>query len=72
MALKSVTLEDHFVSAGRSAIGFGIAGVWRVIHLFEGADGVAYARLVNAADRSLTKTVATGALLDRTLFRQAS
>jgi len=72
MALKSVTLEDHFVSAGRSAIGCGIAGVWRVIQLFEGADGVPYARLVNAADRTLTKTVATGALLDRTLFRHAS
>src|SRR5579871_2778627 len=72
MPSKSVTIEDHFVSAGRSAIGCGIAGMWRVIQLFEGADGVAYARLVNAADQSLTKTVATGALLDRNLFRHAT
>jgi hypothetical protein len=71
MALKSVALEDHFVSTGGSAIGRGIAGVWRVVQLFEGADGVAYARLVNGADPTLTKTVATGALLDRTLFRHA-
>jgi hypothetical protein len=72
MAVGSVTLEDHFVSAGRSAIGTSTAGVWRVVRLFEGADGVAYAMLVNAADRTLVKTVATAALLDRTLFRHAS
>lgn len=69
--MPAVALEDHFVNAGPSAIGPGSAGVWRVVQLFEGADGVAYARLVNAADRSLTKTVATAALLDRSLFRQA-
>ena len=68
----SVAIEDHFVNAGRSAIESGMAGVWRVVQLFEGADGVPYARLVNAADRSLTKTVATAALLDRSLFRHAS
>ena len=70
--MTSVALEDHFVNAGPSAIEPGIAGVWRVVQLFEGADGVAYAKLVNAADRSLTKTVAAAALLDRTLFRHAS
>ena len=68
----SVALEDHFVNAGRSAIGPGTAGVWRVVQLFEGADRVAYAKLVNVADRSLTKTVAIAALLDRSLFRHAS
>jgi hypothetical protein len=67
--MTSVALEDHFVNAGRSAIGRSVADVWRVVRLFEGADGVAYANLVNAADRSLTKTVATAALLDRSLFR---
>jgi hypothetical protein len=71
MKPDGVTLEDRFVSAGRSAIGRSIAGVWRVVQLFEGADGVPYARLVNAADQTLTKTVATDALLDRTLFRAA-
>jgi len=69
--MKSVTLEDHFVNAGRSVAGRGIAGMWRVVRLFEGVDGVAYAKLVNAADGSLTKTVAAAALLDRTLFRHA-
>ncbi len=72
MALKAVTLEDHFVSAGRSAIGSSVAGIWRVTQLFEGADGVAYAKLENTTDRTLIKTVATGALLDRALFRHAS
>jgi hypothetical protein len=67
----SVTLEDRFISAGRSAVGRGVTAVWRVVQLFEGRDGVPYARLVNAADRSLTKTVATDALLDRSLFRSA-
>ncbi|MEJ0071333.1 MAG: hypothetical protein WDO24_24200 [Pseudomonadota bacterium] len=43
--------------------------VWRVVDLFEGRDGIPYARLVNINDRSLTKTVATEALLDRSLFR---
>jgi hypothetical protein len=69
-AAAAVTLEDRFVSATASTVGQGV--VWRVVQLFEGGDGVRYARLVNAADRSLTKTVATDALLDRNLFRHAS
>lgn len=69
MAMKSVdvTLEDRFVNANASAI----ACVWRVVRLFEGTDGVGYAALENGADRSWTKTVAIGALRDRSLFRQA-
>jgi hypothetical protein len=67
----NVALEDRFVNAGRSNAGRGVARVWRVVKLFDGADGVPYARLVNAADRTLTKTVATDALLDRSLFRHA-
>ena len=69
MRAASVALEDRFVSATGSALGR--AAEWRVVQVFEGGDGVRYARLVNAADQSLTKTVATGALLDRNLFRQA-
>jgi len=66
-----VTIEDHIVSVGRYADWRGIAAIWRVVQLFQGVDGVPYARLVNTVDQSLTKTIATGALLDRSLFRQA-
>ncbi len=71
MKSSVVTLEDRFVKATRSTPSPGVAAIWRVVQLFEGADGVPYARLVNAADGSLSKTVATTALLDRTLFRYA-
>lgn len=67
--MTAVSLEDHFVKAGRSPVGRSITGVWRVVQLFEGADGVAYAKLANAADGSLTKTLAITALLDTALFR---
>jgi hypothetical protein len=65
-----VSVEDRFVTSSRSAIR-SMAAVWRVVHLFQGMDGIAYARLVNSVDQSLTKTVATSALLDRSFFRQA-
>lgn len=71
MKTASITLEDRFVSATASTLGQGVAAVWRVVRLFEGGDGVRYAGLVNVADHTLTKTVATDALLDRALFRQA-
>ena len=71
MKPDGVTIADHFVSVRRYADWRGIVAIWRVVHLFEGVDGVPYARLVNTVDQSLTKTIATGALLDRTLFRQA-
>lgn len=71
MKPSGVTIADHFVSVGRYADWRGIVAIWRVVHLFQGVDGVPYARLVNTVDRSLTKTIATDALLDRTLFRQA-
>ena len=71
MRSGDVTLEDRFTSATGPTFGRGAGAVWRVVQVFEGGDGVRYARLVNAADRSLTKTVATGALLDRSLFRHA-
>jgi hypothetical protein len=70
MRPTAVTIEDRFVNATRATPGY-VAAVWRVVQLFEGGDGVRYARLVNAVDRSLTKTVAAGALLDRSLFRHA-
>lgn len=45
-------------------------GPWEIVDLFQAADGIAYARLANAADRSRVKTVAEAALLDRHLFRR--
>jgi hypothetical protein len=64
-----VTLEDCFLPATKTTTGKTTGIVWRVVDLFEGRDGIPYARLVNTNDRSLVKTVATEALLDRTLFR---
>ncbi|MBV8169094.1 MAG: hypothetical protein JO021_20035 [Alphaproteobacteria bacterium] len=66
-----VTLEDRFLPATKKTTGKTTGIVWRVVDLFEGRDGIPYARLVNTNDRSLTKTVATEALLDRSLFRPA-
>jgi hypothetical protein len=66
-----VTLEERFINANASSTGNAVAGQWRVVRLFEGGDGVRYAALANAADPSLTKTVATAALRDRSLFRRA-
>jgi hypothetical protein len=45
-------------------------GPWEIVELFKAADGLPYARLANAADRSRIKTVAEAALLDRHLFRR--
>jgi len=64
-----VALEDCFLPATKQTTGKTTGIVWRVVDLFEGRDGIPYARLVNANDRSLVKTVATEALLDRSLFR---
>jgi hypothetical protein len=45
-------------------------GPWEIVELFKANDGLPYARLANAADRSRVKTVAEAALLDRHLFRR--
>jgi hypothetical protein len=45
-------------------------GPWEIVELFHANDGLPYARLANAADRSRIKTVAEAALLDRHLFRR--
>jgi hypothetical protein len=66
-----VTVEDCFLPATKKTTGKSTGIVWRVVDLFEGRDGIPYARLVNTNDRSLTKTVATDALLDRSLFKPA-
>lgn len=66
-----VAVQDCFVPAGRLVTGGTTAIVWIVVDLFEGRDGIAYARLANRSDRSSIKTIATHALLDRNLFRQA-
>lgn len=68
---SKVALEDCFLPAIKTTTGKYTGIVWRVVDLFEGRDGIPYARLVNTNDRSLTKTVATEALLDRNLFRPA-
>jgi hypothetical protein len=67
-----VGLEDCFMPATRKTTGGATGIVWRVVDLFQGRDGIPYAKLVNTNDSSLTKTVATEALLDRNLFRQAT
>lgn len=66
-----VTVEDCFLPATKKTTGTTTNIVWRVVDLFEGRDGIPYARLVNTNDRSLIKTVATEALFDRSLFRPA-
>ena len=68
---SKVALEDRFLPATKTTTGKSTGIVWQVVDLFEGRDGIPYARLVNANDRSLVKTVATEALFDRSLFRPA-
>jgi hypothetical protein len=41
-----------------------------VVRLFEGTDGVPYARLANAADASRIKTAARDELLNGKLYRK--
>jgi hypothetical protein len=43
--------------------------VWTVEEVHRATDGHTYAVLVNGADNSQRKSVAMGALLDRTLYR---
>jgi hypothetical protein len=71
VAKSPIGLEDRFLPATKTTTGKTTNIVWRVIELFEGRDGIPYARLVNDNDRSLVKTVAAAALLDRNLFRPA-
>jgi len=53
-----------------STVGTDTVGSWEVIDLFEGSDGIPYARLANATDRSRIKTVARAELLNRKLYRR--
>jgi hypothetical protein len=66
-----VAVEDRFTPATCAVTGRSTAIIWRVVDLFEGRDGIAYARVVNHADPSLAKTLAAQALLDRSLFLHA-
>ena len=54
----------------RHTVGTTTVGTWRVIELFEAADGRSYARLANTLDPSRVKTFAQTALLDRKLFQR--
>ena len=67
MARSDVSLEDCFLAADSTA-GRQSSIVWRVVDLFQGTDGIAYARLVSTADRSNAKTIAAKALKDRSLY----
>jgi len=51
-------------------VGTDTVGAWEVIDLFEGSDGIPYARLANASDGSRIKTVARAELLNRKLYRR--
>lgn len=58
---------QRYREAGRSGTGSG-GLVWQVENVFTGTDGIEYAGLVCAADRSLRKTLAIAALGDRRRF----
>lgn len=67
MARATVTIDDLFVARGTGATPPTMQ-TWRVVDLFSGVDGVAYARLAHTLDDSRVKTIAQAALLDRHLF----
>jgi len=67
MALSEVMIDDRFVAQG-TGVTAPMMQTWRVIDLFAGVDGVAYARLAHTLDHSRIKTIAQAALLDRQLF----
>jgi len=54
----------------RRTVGTATVGTWRVIELFETADGRSCVRLANSLDPSQVKTFARAALLDRKLFHR--
>jgi hypothetical protein len=54
----------------RHTVGTTTVGSWRVIDVFQAADGRSYARVANALDPSRVKTFAQTALLDRKLFQR--
>jgi len=53
-----------------ATMGTQTVGSWEVVSLFQGTDGVPYARLANAADTSRIKTVARDELLNGKLYRK--
>lgn len=54
----------------RHTVGTTTVGSWRVVDVFQAADGRSYARVANAFDPSSVKTFAQTALLDRKLFQR--
>lgn len=69
VAARRIEPGQRFMPSSRQ-LGTATVGPWEIVELFQANDGMAYARLANAADRSRIKTVAEGALLDRHLFRR--
>jgi hypothetical protein len=53
-----------------STIGTKTVGAWEVIELFQGTDGVAYARVANVSDGIRIKSMACEALLNERLYRR--
>lgn len=42
--------------------------IWEVVSTFQAIDGLRYAQLVHIFDRTRTKTIAAGGLLDQRLY----
>lgn len=72
MLKEAVDVHDRFAPARTVVTGRTTEMVWEVVALFEAVDGVRYARLMNRTDPSSLKTVAVDALVDPTLFKEAS
>ncbi len=67
---RSCTIGSRFRAAGRTFLG-SQREVWEVVSVSQENDGLDYAKLVNLADRTRTKTLAVKALLDRNLYAPA-
>ena len=68
---RRIEIGHRFMAADLRLAPAITAGAWEIVQVFEATDGLLHARLANTVDRSLIKTVAQAALLDRNLFRRA-
>jgi hypothetical protein len=60
----------RFRSADRPLFGHD-SEIWEVVSTFQAIDGLRYAQLVHIFDRTRTKTIAAGGLLDQRLYSPA-
>jgi hypothetical protein len=67
---KRISAGQRFMASDLTVGSAHSVGQWEVTQTFEGGDGLSYARIANTLDRSRVKTLAEGALLDRSLFRR--